>query len=349
MKPARILVLRFSAMGDVAMVVPVIRSLTAAHPETTVTIVTRPKFASLFSGIPGTTVIGADVDHDYSGLYGLWKLLRRLAAVDPDYVIDLHDHLRTRILRIFFRISGIPVIVFDKGRREKQKATGSQRELHRVQLAHTTERYRLAFWKAGVDFNLLTGPHVPPGDLNAITTNLDLNAGFQEGIIRVGIAPFSAHATKTWPLENFSRLMELFRDRPEVRFFLFGGGAKEQQLLAQLEEPGRITSLAGRLDLTQELTVMCALHAMVCVDSSNMHLAGLAGIPVVSIWGGTDPVTGFGPAPHPLNKIVAVPVQELPCRPCSVYGKENCLRGDFACLKGITPEQVAKSISAMIG
>ncbi|MFM9076216.1 MAG: glycosyltransferase family 9 protein [Bacteroidota bacterium] len=349
MGTARILVLRFSAMGDVAMVVPVVRSLTSAYPETIVAIVTRPKFAALFHGIPGVEVIGADVDRNYRGLPGLWKLFRKLIAMHPDRVIDLHDHLRTRFLCIFFNFAGFPVTVFDKGRTEKRLATGNQREHHRDQLAHTTERYRLAFQNAGYDFNLLSGPHVQPRDLDTITTKLDLTAAFQERIIRVGIAPFSAHATKTWPLENFIRLMELFRHRQEVRFFLFGGGAKEKQLLDQLEESGRIANLAGRLNLTEELTFMSSLHTMVCVDSSNMHLAGLAGIPVVSIWGGTDPVTGFGPAPHPQTKVLSVPVQELPCRPCSVYGKEICPRGDFACLKGITPEQVAESVSAVIG
>ena len=340
--------MRFSAMGDVAMVVPVVRSLAAADPEVRITMVTRPKFTALFQGIGGVEVFAVDVDLEYRGLAGLWRLFRRLAALHPDRVIDLHDHLRTRTLRFFFRLAGIPVTVFDKGRKEKQQATGNHRADHRHQLSHTTERYRLAFLKAGFDLQLLKGPQGTTGDVSAIAQKLQKTDDFREGIIRVGIAPFSAHASKTWPLENFIHIMERFRSRTEVRFFLFGGGEKEKQLLSQLEEPGRITSVAGKLSLAEELTFMSALHTMVCVDSSNMHLAGLVGIPVVSIWGGTDPVTGFGPAPHPLNRVLSVPFKELPCRPCSVYGRETCPRGDFACLHGVTSAQVADALSELI-
>ena len=106
--------------------------------------------------------------------------------------------------------------------------------------------------------------------------------------------------------------------------------------------------MAGKLTLKEEMQLMAGLQAMVCVDSSNMHLAGLAGVPVISIWGGTDPITGFGPANNGKNKMIAVPFTELECRPCSVYGTETCQRGDFACLNRVTPQQVATSLSETI-
>lgn len=335
-------------MGDVAMVVPVVRSLTITHPEVRVTVVTRPKFTALFQGIAGVDTFAADVDKEYKGLSGLWKLFRRLKALRPVRVIDLHDHLRTRFLDLLFRVTGTPVTVFEKGRAAKRLATGRHRELHREQLPHTTARYRTALEKAGYDLRLIPGPMIPVNDVTPIAEKIGSRDALAKGILRVGIAPFSAHATKTWPLEYFAGLMERFRHRPEVRFFLFGGGEKEKQLLKKLEEPGRIISVAGRLDLVEEISLMTALHTMVCVDSSNMHLAGLAGIPVISIWGGTDPVTGFGPTPHPLNQVLALPFNELSCRPCSVYGRETCPRGDLACLQRITPEQVEMALTGML-
>ena len=335
-------------MGDVAMVVPVVRSLTVTHPEVRVTVVTRPKFTALFQGIQGVDTFAADVDKEYKGLSGLWKLFRRLSSQQPDHVVDLHDHLRTRFLDLLFRLTGTPVTVFEKGREAKKLATGRHRQLHREQLPHTTARYRAAFEKAGYDLRLIPGPSVPVKDMTPIAEKIGSKDALAKGIFRVGIAPFSAHATKTWPLEHFAGLLEQFRHRPEVRFFLFGGGEKEKQLLKQLEEPGRIISIAGRLDLMEELSLMTGLHVMVCVDSSNMHLSGLAGIPVISIWGGTDPVTGFGPAPHPMNRVLAVPLNELACRPCSVYGRETCPRGDLACLQRIKPEQVAEALTAVL-
>ena len=90
------------------------------------------------------------------------------------------------------------------------------------------------------------------------------------------------------------------------------------------------------------------LDAMVAVDSSNMHLASLMNLPVVSIWGGTHPDVGFAPFGQNPDNIIQISRDDLPCRPCSVYGRENCYRGDFACLYRIEPEVVAKRIVDVI-
>ena len=86
------------------------------------------------------------------------------------------------------------------------------------------------------------------------------------------------------------------------------------------------------------------LDLMLCVDSSNMHLASLAGVPIVSIWGGTHPDVGFHPYGIKDENILQISREELPCRPCSVYGKEKCYRGDFACLTSISPTAVVEKI-----
>lgn len=98
---------------------------------------------------------------------------------------------------------------------------------------------------------------------------------------------------------------------------------------------------AGQLKIRQEIALMKTLDLMVCVDSSNMHLAALAGVPVLSIWGGTHPGVGFAPFAKDAG-VIQVTREELPCRPCSVFGREYCYVGGFPCLTRIAPELLAR-------
>jgi len=75
-----------------------------------------------------------------------------------------------------------------------------------------------------------------------------------------------------------------------------------------------------------------------------MHLAALAGVPLLSIWGGTHPDVGFGPFGNGEESIVQISREELPCRPCSVYGRKDCYIGGYPCLTRITPELIAEKI-----
>ena len=93
---------------------------------------------------------------------------------------------------------------------------------------------------------------------------------------------------------------------------------------------------------------MRQLDLMLCVDSSNMHLASLAGTPLLSVWGGTHPDVGFGPFVKNDESILQIGRDVLPCRPCSVYGKEVCYRGDFACLNYVTPEDVVGRMEKLL-
>jgi ADP-heptose:LPS heptosyltransferase len=154
------------------------------------------------------------------------------------------------------------------------------------------------------------------------------------------------HTSKIWPLQYYPELIRLLIQRTRAKIFLFGGGEKELNFFEELrsEFPENCVVVAGQLKMKQELALMERLEAMVAVDSSNMHLASMMNLPVVSIWGGTHPDVGFGPfGQHPEN-LIQISRDELPCRPCSVYGRETCYRGDFACLNRITPEVVSERV-----
>jgi ADP-heptose:LPS heptosyltransferase len=145
-------------------------------------------------------------------------------------------------------------------------------------------------------------------------------------------------------------LIEEFRKNSQAKFFLFGGGQSEIGFFQQLRNkfPVECIIVAGKLRLPEELALMKRLDKMICVDSSNMHLAALLGVPTISIWGGTHVFTGFGPFGDERNAIIEMNTTELSCRPCSVYGKRTCWRGDMACLTQIPVPRVLKELRVQV-
>lgn len=344
----KILVLRFSAMGDVLLLVPVLRSLVAAHRDVEVVVATRPRFAAFFAGTERVKVFEADVDTRFTGFFGVRKLFfALLVKEDFDLVVDTHDHLRTLILRNLFALFGKKVIVFNKGRKEKRYFTRRENKVT-APLPHTIQRYQQAFEKAGYSFPILPGPFLFTNDTakNHLKKWLGKYTPEKRGVW-LGLAPFALHKSKIWPLANYPALIREVIRKVNPTIFLFGGGDQEIRYFHDLHElfPKNCVIVAGQLKMQQEIALLQQLDLMVCTDSSNMHLAALAGTPVLSIWGGTHPDVGFGPFGKGVESIIQIDQKELPCRPCSVYGKETCHRGDFACLNRITVETVARRIT----
>ena len=339
-------------MGDVVLLVPVVRSLIQTHPDVEVTVVTRPKFASFFTDMERVIPFPADVDHTYNGVLGMRDLFKKLLKrASYDVVIDAHDHIRTMMLRTLFRIFATRVVVFDKGRSEKKSRTRLADKITSP-LPHTVERYRLAFEKAGFSFEIQPPPYLVVSETVRKETMhwLEQKDLQKENTRWIGIAPFAMHLSKIWPLDNYEKVIGELVKQADVRIFLFGGGEKEiKQFTSWVDRfPHHCVMAAGELKLKQELALMTMLDGMLCVDSSNMHLAALLDVPVISVWGGTHTDVGFGPFGGGPKKIIEITRDELPCRPCSVYGRETCFRGDFACLNRITPTTVAQEIADTI-
>ena len=133
---------------------------------------------------------------------------------------------------------------------------------------------------------------------------------------------------------------------PDVKVFLLGGGKSEKEVFDRwTAKYPSVLSLIGKLKMDTELNLMSHLDVILSMDSANMHLASLVNIPVVSVWGATHPYAGFmGWKQLPVNTVQL----DLSCRPCSVYGQKPCWRGDYACLRDITPEQVIAKIEGII-
>ncbi|MDB5141257.1 MAG: hypothetical protein JWR12_3173 [Mucilaginibacter sp.] len=336
-----ILVIRFSAMGDIAMTVPVIKALLDQNPDIKITYVSRPEFAAFFNNISRLTFYPADLNYQFKGLPGLIKLFRSLKKKARYYALaDLHDNLRTKLLRKIFRLSGLIYSCIDKGRAEKKLLTRFPGKVLKP-LKLTTERYADVFRKLGIPVIL---NHQLLKKTQVLTDEVKAMIGEKKNQW-IGIAPFAKHKGKIYPLDKTEEVIKLL-DYQNVTIFLFGGSLLEEEICLQWQKKYKTAiSMVRRLSMEQELNLISQLDVMMSMDSAGMHLASLEGIPVISVWGATHHYAGFLGYGQSENNIVA---DDIECRPCSIYGNKPCFRKDYACLYNIPPETIAGSLIKFI-
>ncbi|MBE6333968.1 MAG: glycosyltransferase family 9 protein [Bacteroidales bacterium] len=340
----RLLVVRLSAMGDVAMTVPVVAELASSNPKMKITVLSRDFLRPMFEKLPDNVeFISFDAKGRHKGFSGLNLLYKELKSCGFTAVADLHDVLRTKYLRMRFALSGVKVAHIDKGRAEKKALV--KHEIFK-QLKPTVERYREVFEKLGLNLSnnfisIFNGTKV---SINHLCEPLGLEQPKQEGEHWIGIAPFAAHKGKAYPVNRMQKCVEQLAMKQGYRVFCFGAGQAETSVLSEWSAPN-VHCVAGKLRLKQELELMSNLDVMVSMDSANMHLASLVNVPVVSVWGATHPYAGFMGWGQSTDNAVQL---DMPCRPCSIYGNKPCTQSsEFECLN-IDPSVVVQRVESII-
>jgi ADP-heptose:LPS heptosyltransferase len=330
-RASKILVIRFSAMGDVALTVPVLREFSQHYPDAQIVMASRGLFEPFFKDITPLTFHTFDPKNKHKGFLGLLKYFWELKQYRITAVADLHNNLRSNIISILFFLCGKKVCKVDKGREDKKKLT---RQLDKilVPLQLTSERYSEVFSKLGFPFKLTHQlKKQKPDEIDAILQPL---IGMEKTEKWIGVSPFAQHQQKVYPLEKMEIVL-LHLAELGYKLFIFGGGVEEQKIAAQWEVKHKnIISVINKINLSAELQLISHLDLMISMDSSGMHLASLKGIPVISIWGSTHPYAGFLGYGQSINDTVQI---DLECRPCSIYGNIPCFRGDFACMNNLSP------------
>lgn len=336
--PVNLLVIRFSAIGDVAMTVPVIKSLAEKYPECRVTMLSNVKFEPFFSGMPENFhFLGIDLKK-YHGSDGLRPLKQELKGMNFDAVADLHGVIRSRIISMMFKWHGVKVKGINKGRFSRYGLTRFHLK-DRHQRLSSFERYSIVLNKLGynfdLDFSSIFGKG--KGDINQISEI----TGIKGMSHWVGVAPFAAHRGKIYPTELMEQVISMIDETKEVeKIFVFAYG-KEQEEIKSWNKSDKVIMIGGKLDIFRELILISHLDVMLAMDSSNMHLASLTSTPVVSVWGATHISAGFLGFGQKQEDCVQL---DLPCRPCSIYGKKPCRYGDYHCMTAITPQMVMSKL-----
>lgn len=342
-----LLVIRFSAMGDVALLTPALIAVVAKYPNVQINLITRGNFSPFFFNIPNVHVIGLNLKK-YKGLTGIWKLYQNIIQLGPfDKVLDLHGSIRSIFLTWIFKWKGVKTFRINKGRKEKILQIRKKDKIL-TPLPHTVDRYLKVFENAGFPANVRKGPWI---NVDA-DSKMFASEYFKQNQLRksddfwVGFAPFAGHALKEWPQYKSANLIkQILKDFP-AKIFLFGSGDEEEKLRVLMgDNPNCYIVSGGKLGIKGEIGIMEKLDIMIGMDSSNVHIMALLKKPVIGIYGTTHPYSGFAPFSQEDVGVVQV---DLPCRPCSIYGNVTCYRKDFACMELIDPIDIIKRIRLIL-
>ena len=326
------MIIRFSALGDVILVRPIIQLFLKTYPDVRVWMVSNINNKSIFDFDERLKFIGIDFNSKEKKIFQIAKKVKVVSGnINFNGIYDLHDVIRSKILCLILYSKTDVSRVFEKQRSLKNKIISKKIGLQKLKTS--SEEYLNCLKK---DFEKL--------DFSNICKSLK-GSDNKKNII--GIAPFSAHKTKIWPLSNYQKIINHFNT---FKFVIFAFGSQELEYSKTYFLKNKNCSVIdGNLDLNEQMELINSFKVFISMDSANMHLASLTSTKVVSIWGPTHPFLGFRPL---FNEefIVQLSNEENSERPISVYGKIkkiDTVKGKQS-LSRIGPERVIEKINLAI-
>jgi ADP-heptose:LPS heptosyltransferase len=335
--------MRLSAMGDVAMTVPVLRAFVNQFPEVKITVISRPFFKPFFDGIPNLSFFAFDEKERHKGFLGLIQLFRDLSALNVDAFADLHNVLRSKIVRTLFAVSGKKTAFVDKGREEKKALTRHENKIFKP-LTTMFERHVKVFEQLGFSIDL-SSPIFPKKTI--LESDISNTIGSTTKKL-IGIAPFAQYESKVYPLDLMQEVINTLASIDNCTILLFGGGNKEIEILNSLcSGKENVINMAGKIKFPQELQVISNLDVMLSMDSGNAHIAAMLGVKVITLWGATHPYAGFSPFNQPLENALVSDRILYPKLPTSVYGNKK-VEGYENAMRTIKVEDIVSSIQTKL-
>ncbi|WP_294823964.1 glycosyltransferase family 9 protein [uncultured Flavobacterium sp.] len=344
-KTKHILVMRLSAMGDVAMTVPVVRSLTEQYANVKVTVVSRAAYKPFFDDMPRVAFFEADTTGRHKGFFGLLRLFRELNKLHVYGVADLHNVLRSKIITKLFSLRGKKTATVDKARKEKAALTSLNPAKKIFEpLMPVTQRYAGVFEQLGFRVSL---EGLAPPEKKLLTPDITEYTG-EKDCTWIGIAPFAQHNSKVYPKKQMQEIIDMLAAIQGYKLMLFGGGRHEvSQLKKYANRRSNVLVMAGKMTLKQEMKLISNLDLMLSMDSSNAHIAAMLGVKVVTLWGATHPYAGFAPFNQPQAFAITSDREQFPLLPTSVYGNKK-VDGYEDAMKSIAPETVISKIQEIL-
>ncbi len=330
-----ILIIRLSAFGDVAMTVPAISVLRDNYPSVKITILTTEFFSSLYNQIPNINFLFFKSEH--KSIYGLFRLSTQIIKINPDLIIDLHDVLRTKIIRLFLAYKFNRISVIDKGRKQKKSLINGQ-IFRRLKPMH--QRYADAFSSENMNINLDLFKTYNKININDKTHEFDPNKRL------IGIAPFARHNCKEYSLENILKLIDLIG--PGYQILIFGGPGEEEKKIKKIcKEKINTYLVSSNYSLDEQMAVISNLGLMISMDSANGHITSLFGVNVITIWGATHPFIGYSPINQPEKNSIIPDLEKFPKVPVTIYGS-RCPKDYVNAINSIQPKKILKRFNELV-
>ena len=342
-KPTNILVIRLSAMGDVAMIIPVLSVFSETYPEVQLTVLSKAFFKPFFQDFTNVVFLEADINGKHKGFMGLLKLSKEANSLEVNAVADLHNVIRSKIITRYLKVLGKKTATLNKGRKEKKSLTRVKNKNFK-QLKTTHQRYADVFEALGFSIDLTNFKSLAKKEYNK---NL-LNLLGKKKKSTIGIAPFAAYKSKMYPLALIKKVLADLDKEHHYQIVLFGGGTKEITQLDTFEnEFNSVINIAGKLNFTEELALISNLDVMISMDSGNGHLGAMYGVPIISLWGVTHPFAGFAPFGQPNDNSLFSDNKKYPSLPTSIYGNNYPEEYENA-MESIKPEKIVKKVESVL-
>lgn len=317
------------------MTVPVLRAFVQQYPDVNITVVSRPFFKPFFEGIPNISFFAFDEKQRHKGFLGLLRLFQDLKVLNIDAFADLHNVLRSKVVRTLFALSGKKTAFVDKARAEKKALTRAEDKVFKP-LTTMFERHAKVFEELGFTVDL-SNPTFPK---KAILDSELIQLIGENNQKLIGIAPFAQYDSKVYPLDLMQEVINQLAENKTHKILLFGGGKKEIELLDSLsKDKVNVIVVAGKVKFQQELQLISNLDVMLSMDSGNAHIAAMLGVKVITLWGATHPFAGFSPFNQPLENALTADRNLYPKLPTSVYGNK-VVEGYEEAMRTILPSEV---------
>ncbi len=341
-EPMRILVMRYSSLGDVSLTNPVLDSLDEAYPNAQIYFATKDRYAPAVESHPAVTRV---LELRGGGFWNFVKHLRQILAVKPTLVLDLHRSIRTNLIGFFLWRARI--LTYDKETVQRRLLV---KKLRKEPSLHTIYKYLKVLEPldiqvpAKVDFKV----HVSKEGHRFLRDFLQRRKISPSRLV-IGLGPGSKWKTKQWMPEKYAELASgLVKDHDALLFWF--GSREEKKLIQSIQLQMSVNvldrgiCLAGDYSLDQSIALLGRCDLFIGNDSGLIHLASGRGARVVVIYGSTTPSLGFEPwGPHSV-----VEVANLPCRPCDVHGLNACPLDHFKCMKKLTVNLVEGAVKRSI-
>ena len=321
----KILLIRFSSIGDIVLCSPVIRWIKEQR-NTEVHFLCKQSFSFIAQANPRITKVFGIRDQ-------VQEVLPQLRQENYTYIIDLHKNIRSYQVRRALRVKAYS---FDKVNWEKWMMVNLK--VDRLPRLHLVDRYLAGLVALGIqdDKNGLEY-HIPQEEEVVILQSFPQLAG-----LFISFAIGAAHFTKRLPLE---KIITICDSLPLPIILLGGPGDQETGTKIQARLPGKVFNSCGQLSVHQSASLIRQSRVVISHDTGMMHIAAAFKKPIISIWGNTIPAFGMYPYyPVGMQQNTCVEVTGLSCRPCSKIGKISCPKGHFKCMQDISVPQVLLAV-----
>jgi heptosyltransferase-2 len=341
-KIEKILVVRFSSLGDIILTTPVLETLKAKFPQSQISFLTKTPYADLLANDPRIhTLIQFDPKNKHKGIKGFVRLVKELNSDNFDLLIDLHSNLRSFFLRHLIK-SRIKI---------KYRKLWFSRFLMvhfkflKTKPISTLESYLGIFKKLQIESEKKAPTlFVGQNDID-FSNKFMLEAGIKKDDIVIGVHPGAKWETKKWDIEKFEQVYRSLIQKENLRIILFGDSIDEESIrkVADGLPDSRATKAIG-LPLSRLMGLIQNCDCLITNDSGPMHIAEGFKVPVVAIFGPTHPKLGFAPT-GPENVVLCANVK---CSPCSLHGEKKCSKKSRLCMDLITPDMVVEAVESLL-